>query len=125
MANGINNFVDNMRLNEVNSLTHKLNIIRHSAYFSDNYLLQSSAFHKNELNILSLNSQSLHPKFDYIKSCIDKFGANNCPLQVLCLQESWFSSDTNLSPYVISGYHMISTGHYICIKSWRFNNLSK
>ena len=30
----------------------------------------------------------------------------------MCLQESWFSSDTDLSPYVISGYHMISTGHY-------------
>ena len=56
--------------------------------------------------------QSLHAKFDYIKSLIDKFAANNCPLQVLCLQESWFSSDTDLSPYMISGYHMISTGHY-------------
>ena len=70
----MNNFVDNMRLNEVNSLTHllniddsdELNIIRHSPYFNDDNLLKSSTFHKNGLNILSLNCQSLHAKFDYI-----------------------------------------------------------
>ena len=45
--------------------------------------------------------------FDYIKWLIDTFEAKYCPHQVLCLQESWFSSDTDLSPYVISGY-----GHY-------------
>ena len=120
MANSINYFMDNMRLNEVNSLTHllntedsdELNIIRHSPYFSDDDLLQSSTCHKNGLSILSLNCQSLHAKFDYIKLLIDKFVANNSPLQVLCLQESWFSSDTDLSPYMISGYHLISTGHY-------------
>ena len=43
---------------------------------------------------------------------IDKFEAKNCPLQVLCLQESWFSSDTDLSPYMILGCHLTSTGHY-------------
>ena len=53
MANSINYFMDNMRLNEVNSLTHllntddsdELNIIRHSPYFSDDDLLQSSTCH--------------------------------------------------------------------------------
>ena len=72
-------------LNEVNSLTHllnaddsdELNIIRHSPYLSDDYLLHSSTFHKIRLNILSINCQSLHAKFDYIKSLIDKFSANN------------------------------------------------
>ena len=98
MANSINTLVDNIRLNEINLLTHllntedtdELNIIRHSPYYSDDDLLQSSTFHKNGLSILSLNCQSLHAKFDNIKSLIDKFAANNCPLQVLCLQESWF-----------------------------------
>ena len=82
--------MDGMRLNDVNSLTHLT----------------------NGFGILSLNCQSLHAKFDYIRLLVDKFAANNCPLQVLCLQESWFSSDTDLSPYRIPGYHMISTGHY-------------
>ena len=53
MANSINNFVDNMRRNEVNLLTHllntddsdELNIIRHSPYFNNDDLLKSSTFH--------------------------------------------------------------------------------
>ena len=45
--------MDNIRLNEINSLTHllntedtdELNIIQHSPYYSDDDLLQSSTFH--------------------------------------------------------------------------------
>ena len=109
-----------VRLNAINSLTHllntsdsdELNVIQHSPYFSDDDLLQSSIHTSNGLSILSLNCQSLHAKFDYIKLLTEKFAASNCPLQVLCLQESWFSSETDLSSYVIPGYHMISSGHY-------------
>ena len=43
---------------------------------------------------------------------VDKFMNNNTPIQVLCLQESWFSTDTDLSLYNIPGYHMISTEYY-------------
>ena len=63
------------------------------------------------MSIVSLNCQSLHEKFDYIRLLIDKFANNNCALQVLCLQES-DPSETDLSPYIIPGYHMISTEHY-------------
>ena len=37
---------------------------------------------------------------------------NDCPLQAICLQETWFSPETDLSLYIIPGYHMISTGRY-------------
>ena len=87
-------------------------LIQHSPYFSDDDLLQSSIHTSNGLSILSLNCQSLHAKFDYIKLLTEKFAASNCPLQVLCLQESWFSSETDLSSYVIPRYHTISSGHY-------------
>ena len=69
-------------------------------------------YHNNGLSILSLNCQRLHAKFEYIKVLLDKFSCNNCPLQVICLQETWFTANTALSPYIISGYHMISTGRY-------------
>ena len=66
------------------------------------------------MNILSMNWQSLHAKFDYVilHVLIEKFKNNNCALQVVCLQESWFSADTGLSLYMIPGYHLISTGRY-------------
>ena len=49
MANDINSFMDNMRLNNLNSLTHllnssdtdELNMIQHSPYLSDEELIQS------------------------------------------------------------------------------------
>ena len=81
-------------------------------YISIDELLLSRINKQNGLSILSLNCQSLHAKFDYIKILIEKFQHNNCSLQVICLQESWFSNDTDLSLYMIPGYHLISTGHY-------------
>ena len=90
----------------------QLNDVRHSPYISDDELFQQRVNCKNGLSILSLNCQSLHAKFDYIKLLIDKFVHNNCSLQVVCLQETWISSGTDLSPYIIPGYHLISTPHY-------------
>ena len=120
MADKINGFVDNLELNALNSLTHllntedtdELNIIQHSPYYSDDELIQSRMYHNNGLSILSLNCQSLHDKFEYVKLLLDKFSCNNCPLQVICLQKTWFTANTDLSPYIIPGYHMISTGRY-------------
>ena len=120
MANEINCFVDNMQLNSSNSLTHllntddneELNVIRHSPYISDDQLLQYRSITQNGLSVFSLNCQSLHAKFDYIKLLIETFQLKNCALQVVCLQETWVSSDTDLSLYMIPGYHLISTSHY-------------
>ena len=92
--------------------SEELNAIQHSPYFGDDELINSNVHDKYTFSIVSLNFQSLHAKFDYTKVLIDKFINNNTPIQVLCLQESWFSTDTDLSLYKIPGYHMISTGHY-------------
>ena len=106
MADKINNFVDNLLLNSLNSLTHLLNT-------KDSDELKQSRLHNtNGLSIPSLNCQSLQTKFDYIKVLINKFCNGNHPLQVICLQKTWFSANTDLSPYIIPGYHIISTGHY-------------
>ena len=99
MANHVNAFVDNVHLNISNSFTHildaenndELNSIRCSPYSSDDLVIQSRENCEYGLSIVSLNCQSLHAKFDYIRLLIDKFANNNCALQVLCLQESWFS----------------------------------
>ena len=109
MANDNNHFVDDMQLNTTNSFTHlldtgntdELKVIRHSPYTSADELIESGLSSKYGLSILSLNCQSLRAKFDYIRLLIDKFANSNCPLQVICLQETWFSSETDLSLYMI------------------------
>ena len=54
-----------------------------------------------------------------LKLLIEKFVHNNCPLQVVCLtcmsSRDLESSVTDLSPYCIPGYHLISTPHYASI----------
>ena len=120
MANDVNDFVDNMHLNISNSFTHmldtenndELNAIRCSPYITDDLLLQSGKNRNHGLSIVSLNCQSLHAKFDYIRLLIDKFMKNDCPFQAICLQETWFSPETDLSLYIIPVYHLISTGHF-------------
>ena len=119
MANSINSFVNVVQLDTMNSLTHllntaeseELNAVTHSPYFGYDELINSNIHYKYTFSIVSLNCQSLHAKFDYIKVLVDKFINNNAPNQVFCLQESWFSTDTDLSLYNIPGYHMLSTGH--------------
>ena len=104
----------------MNSLTYllntaeseELNAIQHSPYFGDDELINSNVHDKYTYIIASLNCQSRDAKFDYIKVLVDKFINNNTLIQVLCLQESWFSTDTDLTLYNIPGYHMISNGHY-------------
>ena len=61
----------------------ELNVIRCSPYITDDLLLQSMENRKYGLNILSLNCQSLHAKFDYIRLLIDKFMQKDCPLQAM------------------------------------------
>ena len=90
----------------------ELNAIRCSPYITDYVLPQSMENRKHGVNILSLNCQSVHAKFDYIRLLIDKFMQKDCHLQAICLQKTWFSSETDLSLFSIPGYHMISTGHY-------------
>ena len=82
----------------MNSLTHllnaaeseELNAIQHSPYFGDDELTSSNVYDKYTFSIVSLNCQGLHAKFDYIKVLVEKFINNNTPIQVRCLQESWF-----------------------------------
>ena len=102
MADKINNFVNNLQLNSLNSLTHLLNTE------DSDELIQSRLHNTNGLSILSLNCQSLQTKFDYTIVLIDRFCNVNRPLQVICLQKTWFSANTDLSPYIIPGYHIIS-----------------
>ena len=132
MANNINSFMDNMRLHTLNSLTHllnasdtdELNIIQHSPYMSDEELIQSCIHVKNGLSFLSLNCQSLHAKFDYVKLLTQNFMSDNCPIHVICLQETWIiASDTDLSLYEMRGNHMINTLR--CASTHASNHLSE
>ena len=63
---------------------------------------------------MSPNCQSLHAKFSQIKLLIDTFAKNNTPIEVLCLQETWFENSEliDLGFYQIENYHLVTKNRY-------------
>ena len=64
--------------------------------------------------IMSINCQSLNAKFSKIKLLIDTFAENGKPIQVLCIQETWFEN-TNLidmGQFHIDNYHLLTKNRY-------------
>jgi len=125
MDDHINTCIDNASLGVNNSLTHLLDTehneefrsINMSPYLSAGDFIDSVATqHTAYFSYMSLNCQSLNAKFVYIKVLLEQFMFNNCPIQALALQETWFSNETDLSLYHISGYQLISVGHHASSK---------
>ena len=69
----------------------------------------------NSCIITSLNCQSLHAKFSQIKLLAE----NGTPIQVLCLQETWFENSDNidLGLYHIDNYYFV-TKKSLCQRPW-------
>ena len=122
MEQSNNSFLDNENLTIHNSLTHLLdfdddysdltNSIKPSMYYSEEDFM--SELNPKSCTIMSLNCQSLHAKFTQIKILLDTFAANDKPIQVLCLQETWFenSNQMDLGLYHIENYHLITKNRY-------------
>ena len=122
MEQSTNVFLDDNNLTSQNSLSHSLD-------FNDDYtdltdcMQHSNNYSKldfmNKLNtnfcaIMSLNCQSLHAKFSQIELLVDTFTENNTPIQVLCLQETWFENSEliDLGLYQIENYHLVTKNRY-------------
>ena len=101
MANNNYHFVDDMQLNTTNSFTYlldtektdELNVIRHSPYTSADELIESRLSSKNGPSLLT-NSQ--------ITTALSRLS--------VCKSRGFHLKPTY--PYMIPGYHLISTGHY-------------
>ena len=61
-----------------------------------------------------VNCQSLQAKFSQIKMLVDTFAENNTPIQVLCLQDTWFENSDliDLGIYQIEDYHFVTQNRY-------------
>ena len=112
-----NSFIHNMGLNEKNLLPHLLDcispemeneasLIEHSKYYNDvefrNVLLNTNS----KISILSLNSQSINAKFDQLKIYLDNIKME-CPISVICIQESWAHEGIEMSQFLLPNYTML------------------
>ena len=122
MAEVINTFLDNEILTDQNSLTHLLdfdeesdnsiNSIEPSLYYSMTNFINK--IDTDTCTIMSLNCQSLNAKFSNIKLMLDVFAEFNKPIQVLCLQETWFENSDliDMGQFHIDDYHLITKNRH-------------
>ena len=118
MDNQVNNphtFINKNNFSNGNSLTHLLDTdepnIKLSEYTDINTLSKSLQRTKGGLSILSLNRQSLSAKFDDFQVIIEQLNSNNA-VSVICLQETWLTSESPVSLYDLPNYQLISRGKY-------------
>ena len=63
-----------------------------------------------EFLILALNIQSVNAKFDNLYPVIDNLASQGLYFGAICLQETWTSSDSDLSSLQFPGYQLIHQG---------------
>ena len=119
-GNNTHTFINNTTFSHENSLTHLLDTdepevevanIKLSEYTDINTLSESLRSAKSSLSILSLNSQSLNAKFDDFQIAIEQLNRNN-QISVICIQETWLSSESPTSLFDLPNYQLISRGKY-------------
>ena len=64
---------------------------------------------KSNFSILSLNSQSINAKFDEFQIAINEIN-NKHEVSIICIQESWLSSDSDTSLFDIPNYQLVAKG---------------
>ena len=64
----------------------------------------------NEFTVLTLNIQSINAKFDNLYLVINNLSSTGLYFGAVCLQETWLSSDADVSLLHIPGYKLIHQG---------------
>ena len=118
MANAYtNSFIHNMGLNEKNSLPHLLDsispemeneasLIEHSKYYNDIEFRNVLHNTNSKISILSLNSQSINAKFNQLRIFLHNINME-CPISVICIQESWTHEGIEMSQFSLLNYTML------------------
>ena len=120
-----NEFIHDTGLNEKNSLTHLLDakgpvveneavLIEYFKYFDDLKFRTILRMQNSQLCILCLNCQSLNAKFDNLKMFID-YVNDQCPISVICIQESWSHDGIDMSYFSLPNYTMVNQNRRLSV----------
>ncbi len=93
-----------------NEIHNEPNIIDHSSYYEFNDLMCLFNKTKNFFNILSTNAQSIKAKIDQLRIFIERLKTLGYEFCAICIQESWFTDDSDTSQLQPDGYQMITQG---------------
>ena len=85
----------------------EMNLIKPSPYFGIDCLPHSLVHTRGQLNILSINAQSLNSKYDELLLLLNIAQSQNIRFHVICVQETWLSEMSDYSLVAIDGYNCI------------------
>ena len=85
-------------------------LFENSNYYNRDSFFNLLQFKNNNLNLITLNCQSLNSKFEELQIFIETQNSSSSIIHVICLQETWLSSDCDLSSLQIQGYHLVHSG---------------
>ena len=85
----------------------EINLIKHSDYYSP-HNLPLQCYGESNLNVLSLNCQSINAKYDGIHNYINMWKNQDIKFDVICIQESWLSATADTSLLQLDDYRLIS-----------------
>ena len=82
-------------------------LIKPSPYHGIDCLPRSLDEIPGQLNILSINAQSLNAKYDELLLLLNIAPSQNIRFHVICIQETWLSETSDYSLMAIDGYNCI------------------
>ena len=88
----------------------EIGILSPSQYYTI-HNLPSQLKCKNNINVLSINAQSIHAKFDSLLTYVENARQQGIRFHIICIQESWLRDTSDLSLLQIDGYNCFSKGH--------------
>lgn len=86
------------------------NLFKLSPYLDDDSLIQILKTKTSSMKIVSLNCQSLNAKIDQLVIYLQLLRNNSCAFDVICLQETWLSDDSDVSNVHLDGYRFVHQG---------------
>ena len=81
-------------------------------YYSESSLQQSLRSFTTPFLVLSLNVQSLYAKIDELRTLVYRYSVKNINFSVICLQETWLSSNQDISLLGLPGYSLTCHGKH-------------
>jgi hypothetical protein len=83
-------------------------LIIHSPYYDNEMFIETIKNKQNVIKCISINIQSLNAKIDQLRIYINLFQQHDVKVEIILLQETWLSRNSDTSQLQIDGYNFIS-----------------
>ena len=97
-------------LGNLSDTSEDLAIFTHSSYIDTSQLEDKLTSSKDKFTVFSLNTQSIHAKFNYLYPLFLDLCNKDLGFSAICLQETWLSENDNTSIYHIPNYNIVHQG---------------